>query len=180
MYGIVNKAIEGLVTTNFGEDNWKAILKESGVDHDVFSGNEIYDDQITFDLAIAASKVLELSLEDVLIAFGKYWVLITAKKHYGSLMDTGGNNLKDFFINLPNFHSRVMLLYPNIQPPEFDIEEISETELKLKYFSKRQGLTDFVHGLILGLGEAFEIEVETYLIQGRKDGLQYDEFSVKW
>lgn len=137
MYGIVNKAIEGLVTSNFGEDKWEAILKRSGVDHDVFSGNEIYDDKITFDLAIAASEVLELPLSDVLIAFGKYWVLNTAKKHYGSLMDTGGSTLKEFFINLPNFHSRVMLLYPNIQPPEFDIEDVSENELKLKYFSKR-------------------------------------------
>ncbi|NME67960.1 heme NO-binding domain-containing protein [Flammeovirga aprica] len=180
MYGIVNKAIEGLVTTNFGEEKWEKILEESGVDHDVFSTNEIYDDKITFDLAIAASEVLGISVSDVLIAFGKYWVLTTAKKHYGSLMETGGETLKEFFVNLPNFHSRVMLLYPNIQPPEFDVEYIGESEMKLKYFSQREGLTDFVHGLILGLGEAFDIEVETHLIQGRKDGLPYDEFSVKW
>ncbi|KXX71021.1 heme NO-binding domain-containing protein [Flammeovirga sp. SJP92] len=180
MYGIVNKAIEGLVTTNFGEEKWETILEESGVDHDVFSTNEIYDDKITFDLAIAASKVLGISVSDVLIAFGKYWVLTTAKKHYGSLMETGGETLKEFFVNLPNFHSRVMLLYPNIQPPEFDVEYISDSEMKLKYFSQREGLTDFVHGLILGLGEAFDIEVDTHLIQGRKDGLQYDEFLVKW
>ncbi|NLR93598.1 heme NO-binding domain-containing protein [Flammeovirga agarivorans] len=180
MYGIVNKAIQGLVIENFGEDKWRSILKESGVSIDMFAGNEIYDDSITFDLAIAASKVLELPLSDVLVAFGKYWVLNTAKKHYGSLMDTGGNTLKEFFVNLPNFHSRVMLLYPNIQPPEFDVESVSENELKLRYFSKREGLTDFVHGLILGLGEAFDTEVSTELLEGRKDGLKYDEFSVKW
>ncbi|AZQ65268.1 heme NO-binding protein [Flammeovirga pectinis] len=180
MYGIVNKAIEGLVTENFGAENWRKIREKSGVEIEVFSGNELYDDKITFDLAIAAADVLELPLEDVLIAFGKYWVLTTAKKHYGSLMDTGGNTLREFFVNLPNFHSRVMLLYPNIQPPEFDVEEVGEKELKLKYFSKREGLTFFVHGLILGLGEAFDMVVETELIQGRKDGLKYDEFLVKW
>ncbi|OHX64382.1 heme NO-binding domain-containing protein [Flammeovirga pacifica] len=182
MYGIVNKAIQGLVTENFGQENWDAILKKSGVDIELFAGNEIYDDKITFDLAIAASEVLSLPLKDVLIAFGKYWVLTTAKKHYGSLMDTGGNNLKDFFFNLPNFHSRVMLLYPNIQPPEFDVEEIpgNSNSIKVKYFSVREGLTDFVYGLMLGLGEAFETEVEVEFVQGRVDGLPHDEFTVSW
>ncbi|ANQ52330.1 heme NO-binding domain-containing protein [Flammeovirga yaeyamensis] len=180
MYGIVNKAIQGLVTENFGEEKWEAILKKSGVDIELFAGNEIYDDKITFDLAIAASEVLELPLSDVLVAFGKYWVLTTAKKHYGSLMDTGGNNLKDFFVNLPNFHSRVMLLYPNIQPPEFDIEVLEEKKLKVKYFSVREGLTDFVHGLLLGLGEAFDTEVEVEFLTGRVDGLRHDEFTVAW
>ena len=32
MYGLVNKAVEDLVVTNFGEDKWEAIKLQAGVD----------------------------------------------------------------------------------------------------------------------------------------------------
>jgi hypothetical protein len=36
MYGIVNKAIEDLVTENFGEEKWQEVKAKSGVDVDFF------------------------------------------------------------------------------------------------------------------------------------------------
>jgi len=48
MYGIVNKAIEDLVKTNFGEHIWDAVKKRSGVDIDYFLSSEPYDDDITY------------------------------------------------------------------------------------------------------------------------------------
>jgi hypothetical protein len=40
-------------------------------------------------------------------------VLKTTKEKYGGLMEAGGNDLKEFLINLPLFHNRVMLIYPS-------------------------------------------------------------------
>ena len=39
MYGIVNKSIEDLVVTNFGQEKWEAIYKRSRVDVDFFLSN---------------------------------------------------------------------------------------------------------------------------------------------
>ena len=39
MYGIVNKAIVDLVTTNFGQEKWEEILLKSGVEVDFFISN---------------------------------------------------------------------------------------------------------------------------------------------
>jgi hypothetical protein len=36
MYGIVNKAIQELVTENFGADKWEAVKEKSGIDVDYF------------------------------------------------------------------------------------------------------------------------------------------------
>lgn len=36
MYGLVNRAVEELVCTRFGEATWEAIRIESGVDIEVF------------------------------------------------------------------------------------------------------------------------------------------------
>ncbi|MCU0430093.1 MAG: heme NO-binding domain-containing protein [Cytophagaceae bacterium] len=178
MYGIVNKAIEGLVTENFGVEKWIEIKALSNIQEERFLSHEQYDDSVTFGLATAAAEVLHLPIAKVLVAFGKYWVLKTAKKHYGSLMDSGGNDFDNFLLNLPNFHSRVMLLYPNIQPPEFKVHKEEDDVFHVHYYSTRPGLTHFVEGLLLGLGEAFGKNVKVLLVRSREQGFDHDEFEI--
>ncbi|NNC95624.1 MAG: heme NO-binding domain-containing protein [Chitinophagales bacterium] len=180
MYGIVNQAIQGLVTEQFGEDTWMEVKKRSNIDFNTFLSNESYDDSVTYQLAGATSEVLGISVDQVLEAFGEYWVLKTGQENYGSLLKAGGRSLKEFLVNLPNFHSRVMLMYPNLTPPEFRISHIEDRSLQLHYYSEREGLVGFVRGLIQGLGKMFDTTVETKLLQSRDDGSDHEVFYVEW
>ncbi len=180
MYGIVNKAIQGLVTEKFGVEAWEQIKEKSGVKHDTFLSNEAYPDEDTFKLAGAAAQHLNIGVKDVLVVFGEYWVLKTGMQHYGSLMRSGGNKLKEFLINLPNFHSRVMLIYPNITPPEFKISDVSENTLRVHYYSTRSGLTYFVYGLLQGLGKMYNTAVQIQLADEKEKGKDHDVFEVSW
>lgn len=180
MYGIVNKAIQDLVTTNFGEEKWETILEKSGIKEDFFISSEAYDDDITFKLAIAVSEEMNMTLKDVLIAFGEWWVVKTTKEKYGGLMESGGATFKEFIVNLPLFHNRVMLIYPKLTPPEFKVSEISENSLNLHYFSKREGLQEFVRGLIQGLGIIFHTPVTIELLQTRDLGDSHEIFKIGW
>lgn len=180
MYGIVNKAIQGLVTEKFGEEAWQKVKADSGVNHDLFLSNEPYPDEDTYSLATSASKVLNMELEDVLIAFGEYWVLKTGQQSYGALMKAGGNNLKEFMINLPNFHNRVLLIYPNLQMPEFKMTDVQDRSLHCHYYSKRPGLQYFVVGLLHGLGKMFNEKVDIKIIQSRDYGFDHEIFLMRW
>jgi hypothetical protein len=180
MYGIVNKAIEDLVKVNFGEDKWDAIKKRSGVDVDYFLSNEPYDDAITYQLAGAVSEEMEMPVEKVLEAFGEWWILKTGKEKYGGLMQAGGNNLREFLINLPIFHNRIMLMYPKLTPPEFQISHVEENSVHVHYFSKRVGLQEFVRGLLSGLGKMYETPVVIELLESRDDGKNHEIFKVSW
>jgi hypothetical protein len=180
MYGIVNKAIEDLVKVNFGEDKWIAIKELSGIDIDYFLSNEPYDDEITYKLAGAASEVLGITVGQVLEAFGEWWILKTGKEKYGGLMQAGGSNLKEFLVNLPLFHNRVMLMYPKLTPPEFKISDIEDHSIHIHYFSKREGLQEFVRGLLSGLGKMYEVPVEIELLQTRDTGSSHEIFKVTW
>ncbi len=102
MYGIVNKAIEDLVISNFGEEKWQSVKERSGVDIDFFISNEPYDDDITYKLAGGVSEEMNIPISEVLQIFGEWWVLKTGKEKYGGLMEAGGNTLREFLINLPN------------------------------------------------------------------------------
>jgi hypothetical protein len=180
MYGIVNKAIQGLITENFGKESWEKVKQLSGVEIEFFLSHESYPDEYTFKLAAAGAEVLNMPLRDVLIAFGEYWVLKTGMKHYGSLMQAGGNNLKEFLINLPAFHSRVMLIYPKLTPPEFKISNIEDNSLHVHYYSQRNDLKDFVTGLLKGLGKMYQVNVQIIELQTIENGGDHDIFIVKW
>jgi len=180
MYGIVNDAIQGLVTTNFGEEAWEKVKAESNVEVDYFLSQKPYPDHTTYALAQAASSVLSMPLPDVLFAFGEYWVLVTAKEKYGALLSSGGHTLKDFLLYLPNLHNHVLLLFPDLQPPEFKTTDVQENSLHLHYISERPGLQDFVHGLISGIGKLFETPVTTSLLQSRAKGANHEIFEVRW
>ncbi len=180
MYGIVNKAIEDLVIANFGEEKWEAIKDRSGIDIDFFISSEPYDDDVTFKLAIAVSQEMHMTVEEVLIAFGEWWVIKTTSEKYTGLMQSGGNNLKEFLLNLPNFHNRVMLIYPKLTPPEFKVSDETENSIQLHYFSKRQGLQEFVRGLIQGLGKMYNTPVVIKLMQTRNEGSSHEIFKISW
>jgi len=180
MYGIVNKSIEDLVITNFGKEKWDIIHKKSGVNIDFFLSNEVYDDDVTYKIATAVGEVMNMTLSEVLIAFGQWWVMKTTKEKYPGLMESGGNNLRDFLVNLPNFHNRVMLIYPKLTPPEFKVSDVTEKSLNLHYYSHREGLQDFVRGILLGLGNVYETAVVLELIASRNEGSTHEVFKVKW
>lgn len=180
MYGIVNKAIEDLVKANFGEEKWIAVKKRSAIDVDYFLSNEPYDDDITFKLAAATAAEMNMTVEQVLEAFGEWWILKTGKEKYGGLMEAGGQNLKEFLVNLPMFHSRIMLIYPKLTPPEFKVSNIEEKSIHVHYFSKRQGLQEFVRGLMFGLGKMYQTPIIVELLQSRNDGKDHEIFKVSW
>lgn len=180
MYGIVNKAIEDLVKTNFGEHTWDAVKKRSGVDIDYFLSSEPYDDAITYKLAGAVSEEMNMPVGKVLEAFGEWWILKTGKEKYGGLMEAGGKNLREFLINLPLFHNRIMLMYPKLTPPEFKISDVEETSIRIHYYSKREGLQEFVRGLLQGLGKMYSTPVDIILLQSRDEGKDHEIFKVSW
>lgn len=179
MYGIVNQAIQDLVIENYGQDNWNQILNRSGVRETQFMSNESYEDGITFELVAATSEVLSIAQEDVLEAFGKYWILNTGQKRYGDLMKAGGKDFIDFMMNLPNFHSRIMLIYPNLCPPEFIVEHSNEKKIILHYYSSRDGLTYFMFGLIKGIAEMFQQNIQVTLVASEKKAVWHDTFLIE-
>jgi predicted hydrocarbon binding protein len=180
MYGLVNKAIQDMVRTNFGEEAWQNVKQKAAIENETFVSIEGYPDDLTHRLVRAASEVLGLSSAAIMQAFGEYWVQYTAREGFGELIDMCGDNLPEFLENLDNLHARVGIVFPKIQPPSFECTEVEEENLNLHYYSHRQGLTPMVVGLVQGLGKRFDTEVDIAQTKSREDGDDHDEFSVKY
>ena len=73
-----------------------------------------------------------------------------------------------------------MLMYPKLTPPEFSVSDIKESSMNLHYFSKREGLQDFVRGLLIGLGKLYQTPVNLRLLQSRDQGNSHEIFNINW
>ena len=180
MYGIINKSIEELVVEKFGEEKWELIKTRSGIEVDYFISNEPYDDKITYLLAGAISEEMDVPLDQVLFLFGEWWILKTTIEKYGGLMHSGGSSLKEFLMNLPEFHNHIMLMYPKLTPPEFKVSDLTENSIHVHYFSKRIGLGDFVNGLLMGLATMFNTPATVTLMESNPDITNHAVFKVTW
>ena len=153
-----------MITEQFGDDTWEKILAASNVPSESFMTMTSYDDQITYDLVGAASEVLAIPADQCLELFGEYWVLESAPREYGSLLDACGANFVEFMSNLNTLHDRITTTFLDYKPPEFYCEE-SEDHHTVIYRSSRAGLVPFVVGLLRGLATRFNCELNILSIK---------------
>ena len=180
MYGLVNKAVQDLIVTKFGQEKWIEIKEEAAIDVETFVSMDSYPDEVTYKLVGAASVVLGIPAETILETFGEYWTEFTAKEGYGEVFSLAGNTFLEFIQNLDNLHSRVGLSFPKLEPPRFHCSDITEDSLRLHYYSDRDGLAPMVSGLIRGLAKHFETEVHASLDKSRANGDDHDEFLIRF
>lgn len=179
MYGMVNRAIQGMIVRDHGAEAWRTIARRANTDAEVFVSNRSYDDAVTYALVGAASEVLGLPVREILFAFGRFWVLCTAREGYGELLDASGPTLLSFLRGLPTFHTRVSLALPALRPPTFTILEESDSWLRLRYESERAGLAPFVEGLLDGLAEHYGESIRVlHELDATRAG--HDVFLVSW
>ena len=62
----------------------------------------------------------------------------------------------------------------------FFIDKVSEKEYLLHYHSERDGLTEFMHGLIAGMGKMFNIDLKIELSSPKSKNGDHDIFKIKW
>lgn len=180
MYGMIHKAIRDMVSTVHGEDAWRQVLSESGAGDSDFLSLHSYDDQIAYNLVGACSSILGAPAEACLEDFGRFWILVTASEHYGEMMRSYGQDTFSLLMHMNEMHERISSTFSGYKPPHFTVESTGDSSCLLHYRSIREGLSPFVTGLVLGLGEFYgekiDIELDNTI---NEDGGEYSVFAVK-
>jgi hypothetical protein len=176
MYGLVNQGLQDFVTSVGGDVMWRQVRNVAGSDAELFVSMETYPDSMTYGLVDAASQVLEMPVDELLRAFGRHWILYTARRGYGAIFDTMGRTLPEFLANLDMMHTRLCLSMPELRPPSFVCEPIDADWLRIEYRSDRDGLAPMAIGLLEGLGEMYGLDVVVRHTLDRQFGADHDEF----
>jgi len=148
MYGLVNRAIQQMVCTQHGEDFWQRVKDRAELkDLDYFLTYQAYPDDVAHRLVAAATVELGLSADQIMQAFGEYWITNTALEGYEQLLESTSETLPDFLDQLDNLHARAAVAFPELQPPSFRCEHRADRSITLEYRSKRKGLAPMVTDL---------------------------------
>lgn len=178
MYGMVNQAIEAMVTEKFGAEEWERVKARAGIDEPAFVAMKQYPDSVTYALAGAVAEQLELPLPDVLRAFGGYWIDYARRGPWGKLMMSAGTCTYELLAALDEMHARIAVSFPELRPPSFRVHP-REGGVLLEYRSERPGLSPFVVGLVEGIGTLFGERVEVEQVTSRDAGAPVDSFMVR-
>lgn len=179
MYGLVNRAVKQVVIENGGDDAWLRVTDKVGYHSIDFVSNEGYPDSLTYDLIAAATAVLGVSSEVFLHELGIHYILTTARVGYGALLEAAGHDIESFLCNLPTMHARIKLIFPHLDPPEFVVTDRDTEHVTLQYFSSRDGLAPFIHGLLIGVGQRYNKALTINQTQYRSE-CGHDTFTTSW
>jgi hypothetical protein len=169
MYGMVNQAVEALVTERFGEDTWRRVQARAGIADPLFVTMKQYPDAVTYQLVGAISAETGASVADLLHAFGVYWVEYAQRGPWGKVMMAAGRDAREL----------LGASFPELKPPSFRAGPHPEG-LLLEYHSERPGLTNFVVGLVQGVGRMYGEHVTAEPVTTREGGAAFDTFLVRF
>lgn len=155
MYGMIHQAAEIMVIDKLGEARWREICDVAGLQSDFFIGFEYYPDSKTLDLIGTIADRMDMSTEDVLFEFGRYWISYAGSSAYGRALSMAGRDLIGFFQQLDRLHAAVKTNLPKADMPSFIVRNVSIGGFDLHYKSSREGLQPFVHGLIDAIATSF-------------------------
>jgi hypothetical protein len=177
MYGMVNQALEALVTERFGAETWAAVRQKAGISDPAFITMKQYPDEVTYALAGALSEHLQAPLPDLLRAFGVYWVAYAKRGPWGKIMLASGGSTYELLTALDAMHARIAISFPDLKPPSFKVRAEGDAVV-VDYHSHRPGLAPFVVGLIEGIGTLFGETIRVEQLASKDDGAAADSFKV--
>lgn len=179
MYGMVNKAIESLVTSAHGEQAWARIAERAGLSGQEFVGLDSYPDEFTYNLVGATCAELGAEAADVLRSFGRYWVGFAEQSGYMGLLTMIGSDFETTIAGLNGMHSRIAVSFPELVPPDIQLGAVDGSDYEVIYRSTRPGLEPMLEGLLLSLAEHFGQHLEVLEVTGEANSDRGARFRVR-
>ena len=167
MKGVVFNLLEELVTRDYGEDTWDALLDAAEVDG-AYTTLGSYDDADFGRLVAAASDALETPPDEMVRWFGRNALPLFHRSH--PQLFERHSDTRSFVLTLNEIiHPDVRKLYPGADVPVFDFDASADGGLVIGYRSPRK-LCSFAEGLLEGAALHFGEELAVDQRQCMKRG----------
>jgi hypothetical protein len=157
MHGLIHIILKDFVLKQFGHDPWAKILRELNISDDeaILDVYEQYEDATTVLAVTTAAKVLGVSFDDALRAYGAHFVGYVASGGYLRMLLSMGDDLAAFLRNVNHLHHNLERKFREAEFPVFHVEEEDRNTFCLSYSSSRAlTLAPLVEGVLPAVGEA--------------------------
>lgn len=157
MKGLVFREFLGMVEKEFGYETVDNIIERSDLpSKGIYTNVGTYKHEEMFALVAQLSKATNIPVNKLLVVFGKYVFTVFAKS-YPVFFENKTNSFELLSDVEGKIHVEVLKLYPEAELPTFETHVLSDSEMTMKYQSRRK-LSDLAEGLISGCLEHFNEE----------------------
>jgi hypothetical protein len=140
-----------MMPSRLGPSQWAELERKLGLGAADYITARVYDDELTIGICRACADALGQDFSDFLFEFGAYWIHFAASGPYRGVMQSTGESLPEFLMNLDRMHNTVRLAMPEARTPLFELLDSHGDSLLVEYSSPREGLEPLVAGLLSGL-----------------------------
>lgn len=103
----------------------------------------------------------------------------TVAEKYPHVLLSRGDSLQEYLLNLPAYHNRISLIYPELTPPEFRVTGQEHNSLTLQYLYKHAGIAPYVEGYLCGIAHHFEENARVAEVP-HNGSSRYKAFNISW
>lgn len=171
MYGHIHVILKDMIISLGGDGAWKKVLAEAGRsapgEEDKVCDPVAQEDEVTMRLVRATCKVLGVSVETALHAFGKHFVVFTLRTGLAAFFKSQGATLPEFLENVNHMHACFERDHPGARFPSVKSKYDAQSDSALvTYVSTRTGLASLLIGVVEELGRRlYDVDVRFDVVE---------------
>lgn len=158
MKGLVFREFLEMVEDKYGYETVDTIIEKSKIpSKGVYTSVGTYPHSEMFALISELGKISDLSVDELLLTFGKY-VFAVFLKAYPEFFKDKTSSFQILTDVEGKIHVEVLKLYPEAELPTFDVKEQTDNKMIMVYHSQRK-MASFAEGLIHECAKYFNEEI---------------------
>lgn len=181
MHGLIFVTFENFLRQNFGLEFLKQVrvYKKEHNAPLIFLEHQVYPDELLFDLLTYVCGQLNMSPDDALRAYGKYYITNELTGHLCAYLLQRVHTAQELLLTMSKAHQQMQTASEDITPPLFRYQSDGKNGLLLKYESPRH-LCSLLYGSIEGAAERYSEQVSIQQITCMKLGAPACQFHVQF
>jgi len=174
MHGMVNRALQGFVTSTYGAETWAEVCSHARLPVEGFEAMLHYEHRLTMDAFEAACHVLQKHPNGVLEDIGTWLVTDAQLEPLRRLLRFGGPTFLDFLNSLEELGDRGRLAMPDLEMPTIALEQQDATSFRLRASWVLPGIAPILLGSLRAMADDYGALAFLQLdgIEGEQECLQ--------
>ena len=155
MDALLLRSLQGYVRDTFGQPAWTAICRRADLKFETFEPMLRYDPGMADRVASHAANTLGRSVDTIWEDMGTY--LVTNPGHEGvrRLLRFGGLGFADFLHSLEDMPGRARLAMPDLDLPEFTLNDLGEDRFEIRCRSRIVGMQRVLVGMLTAMADDY-------------------------
>ncbi len=155
MHGLINRAVQAVVLSTYGEKRWNDIMDESGLGFTEFEAMLVYPEDQSSRMLRAVEKKLERPLPEILEDVGTFLVSNPQVEALRRLLRFGGVNYVDFLHSLDDLPDRARLAVSDLRLPGLELVEQAPGQFDLLCQPGVPGYAQVLMGVLRAMADDY-------------------------